>query len=231
MQSPIMKLSLDKFFYLGVVPALFFQFAASIFYFVIAQDSAISALIYTATKIVMIVWPLFVVFYLGRSYMPVFQKVKSFFFPIVVGIFIFGFLLIANVFLADLLEPSTEIVKSRLAGYGLLDYFFVFSLAICTFNALFEEYFWRWFVFRGLNSKLNVYAAAVIGSAAFSAHHFVILSQIFDPLVTGVFGIAIFGAGLIFCALYKKTGSVFGSFFAHFAADAAIMLAIYQLIF
>ena len=48
------------------------------------------------------------------------------------------------------------------AGVGLF-----YSLV----HSLLEEYYWRWFVFRGLRRHLNLWPAIAISSVAFMGHH------------------------------------------------------------
>lgn len=51
-------------FYFGILPALAFQFVGAFFYFVILRDKVFSQVLYGATKILLIVWPIIWFFYL-----------------------------------------------------------------------------------------------------------------------------------------------------------------------
>ena len=40
----------------GVIPALFIQFVATLFYFVVFTDSEVVGAIYTSTKVLIVIW-------------------------------------------------------------------------------------------------------------------------------------------------------------------------------
>lgn len=205
------------------------------FYFVVIKDGNVASSVYMAVKVFMLAWPAFVIFYLARKNFPQFTRMKSTAVSLAIsflsGIAIFAFLYFSYGFLSELINPARDLIKAKAESYNLLDHFLVFSVVLSTFNALFEEYYWRWFVFRGLTVKFSAISSALISSAAFSVHHFVVLSQMFSLSVTLFFTFAVFCGGLIFCLLYKKTGNIVGSFFAHLCADAAIMAVAYGLMF
>jgi uncharacterized protein len=109
------------------------------------------------------------------------------------------------------------------AGVGLF-----YSLV----HSLLEEYYWRWFVFRGLRRHLNLWPAIAISSIAFMGHHVVVLGTYFgwDSFWTYFFSIATAVGGAFWAWLYERSGSIYGPWASHLLMDAGIFGLGYDLI-
>lgn len=87
-----------------------------------------------------------------------------------------------------------------------------------------EEYYWRWFVFRGLKSPLGVGGAMACSSLGFMAHHVLLLASFLSwtsPL-TWVFSLSIAVGGAVWAYQYQRSGQLYGSWLGHLCVDAAI---------
>lgn len=109
-------------------------------------------------------------------------------------------------------------------------------LALATFysiiHSLLEEYYWRWFVFARLLRELKLPAAVAISSAAFAAHHVLLLAHYFgwsSPL-TWLFSAGIVVGGAAWAVLYSRCRSLYAPWLSHAVIDAAIFLIGYDLI-
>jgi membrane protease YdiL (CAAX protease family) len=126
-------------------------------------------------------------------------------------------------------------VHRKLAEFGLdtPQGFLALAVFISVVHSFAEEYYWRWFVFGWLKRYLSLPAAIALSSAAFMAHHVVVLGVYFPgrfwnlalPMSLGV------GAGGAFWAwLYHRSGSLYASWLSHLLIDAAIMLVGYEML-
>jgi membrane protease YdiL (CAAX protease family) len=102
--------------------------------------------------------------------------------------------------------------------------------ALC--HSLLEEYYWRWFVFGGLRAKWPFLPAVALASAAFTAHHLIILAAYLGWWHWAAWcGAAAVGvAGGLWAWLYQRHGSLYGPWLSHLLADAAIFLVAADLI-
>ena len=95
-----------------------------------------------------------------------------------------------------------------------------------------EEYYWRWFVFGQLNSRVSLGSALVVSSVGFMAHHVILLTTFFgtsSPLAyLGSLAVAIGGA--FWAWLYDTRGSIYGCWFSHMLVDAGIFMIGYDLV-
>lgn len=98
---------------------------------------------------------------------------------------LFGLVSIAAIlFSYQWLTSNTQILRdtplrlqAKLTDFrisGLVEYF-AMAVFICIFHAAFEEYYWRWFIFRQLSEGWNWSWAAIISSLAFALHHVIVI--------------------------------------------------------
>lgn len=208
------------------MPALFLNFLGSFFYFILFADSGFANVLYGATKIMLVVWPFAWLFFFRN--LPGFStsiNVKnSLLWGFLSGILILilglgTFFLFPEFFLS--FQPQ---VQEKVLQMGIEKHYLLFAAGISVFHSLLEEFYWRYFVFRGLMIRSSIIPAAIISSAGFSLHHFVILSQYFPVLLTALFGFFVFLGGLLWCGLYAKTNSFWGNWLSHFFVDVGIFL-------
>ncbi len=99
-------------------------------------------------------------------------------------------------------------------------------------HSLLEEYYWRWFVFGQLQTRIGRGGAIALSSVGFMAHHVILLGTFFgwrSPLgyLCSV-GVAIGGA--VWAWIYCESRSLLGPWLSHMLIDAAIFLIGYQLV-
>ena len=224
-----------KIFYFGILPALFIQALSSFLYFVVLQDGLLASIVYFLVKFFMIAWPVFIAVYLFKIEFPKFYRKSnhklSALYGLTAGIFvmILAFALY-HLFLKEILLLNLPAIQAKIEMLALGSYFIIFSIILSTFNAAFEEYYWRWFVFRGLKIKLYWPLAATLSSLAFASHHFVILTEFFNLQVVTLLAFLVFLGGLIMAMIYKKTNSVLGAFIFHFLIDMTVMVLVFILL-
>lgn len=131
-------------------------------------------------------------------------------------------------------DGPTMAMRAKLVGMGLNSpsKYIAFAMFLSLAHSGLEEYYFRWFVFGQMRCLLSSGPAIVLSSAAFAAHHVLVLAVYFgwmSPLLwLCVAGVAIGGA--IWAWLYEQTGSLLGPWLSHLLADAAILLVGYELL-
>ena len=221
-------MSVKKLFYFGILPALFFQMLGAGLYFL--WDSAFSQWIYAATKLTLLVWPLF---WLNsfRKHVPSHPARRN---GKLAGLLSGLLLATALVLVFKLgLSPNVEGIQEKAAAFGLLapGPYIIFAVFLSLIHAALEEYYWRWFVFKGLQLKFSWSTAAILGSMAFAGHHFFVLSEFFPLGLTLLLGTGVGLGGFIWCLLYKKYQSLWAPYISHVFVDVAIMGVGYVLLF
>jgi len=205
------------------------QLVGSLLYFKIAPDSTFATLSYTLTKILILITPIFVLKYGPKitKWNPTTPKSGQIALGLITGVATFLFIYLAHPLIIPDPQALKPLVTTKLTSLGILNYFIPFAIFLSLAHSLIEEYFWRWFIFRGLTVNHTFWPAALISSALFTLHHIVILSTILaiGPTILGT--LAVFTGGLIWCYLYRYTKSLLTPWIAHAFADAAIMLIIY----
>jgi membrane protease YdiL (CAAX protease family) len=97
------------------------------------------------------------------------------------------------------------------------------------FNALLEEYFFRGFIFFNLENK---YFAYTFSALAFSIYHISNFKNWFtDNLLIIIPLVGLFLSGILFNYLDSKSKDIYNSYIPHFAADLAIVIIGYFIIF
>lgn len=222
-------MSAKKLFYFGILPALFFQMLGAALYFL--WDSEFSQWIYSATKVTLLVWPLLWLRSFRKNVPASKGKTGS---GVLVGLL--SGLLFATVMILLFklgLSPNLGGIQGKAEAFGLLSpgLYIIFAIFLSLLHSGLEEYYWRWFVFKGLQLKFSWLPAAVIGSAAFAGHHFFVLSEFFPLWLTLLLGTGVGLGGFIWCFLYKKYQSLWAPYLSHVFVDAGIMLIGYWLLF
>jgi membrane protease YdiL (CAAX protease family) len=126
-------------------------------------------------------------------------------------------------------------VQAKVAAFGVTSpqRFLALGVFYSLLHSAAEEYYWRWFVFGELRRAVRASTAVAASSAAFAAHHVIILGTFFGwtspwtPALT----LAVAGGGAFWAWLYHRSGSLLGPWISHMLVDAAIFAVGYQLAF
>lgn len=100
-----------------------------------------------------------------------------------------------------------------------------------TLNALFEEYVWRWFVFRKFEAIVGSRWGVVAAALAFTAHHVVALAGQFEFGLALLASLGVFTGGATWSWLYRRYASIWPGYVSHALVDVAVFAIGYQLIF
>ncbi len=110
---------------------------------------------------------------------------------------------------------------SQTAGVTADNFLWV-SLYISFVNSLLEEFFFRGFVFYGLEGQMGPLPAGAFSALCFSLYHTAMMAGWF-PLPLFLLALAGLAAGgALFIALDRKTGTLYPSWFVHMFANFAI---------
>jgi len=224
----------------AAAPAMVVPFAASLLYFVIVSEDHSARAIYIATKIFTVVWPLVGVYLILHGRLPDIGSIKIGFNKhlqaIPLGTFL-GMAIVITLFglmetpLGQIVADSSENVKGKAQGFGILKHYWSFALFISVIHSLIEEYYWRWFVFGQLKNVVAVPYAHVLAAGSFAGHHIVIATQLF-PIAWGlIFGGLAAGGAIIFSIMYDKQKTLLGAWVCHLIVDLGIMAVGHKALF
>ncbi len=122
-------------------------------------------------------------------------------------------------------EP-TRLIQAKIQGLGITTpaKFLALGVFYALGHSLLEEYYWRWFVFRGLQTRIKLASAVLISSLGFMAHHVLLLAQYFgwSSPATWVFSLAVAIGGAFWAWLYARSQSLLAPWLSHLLVDAAI---------
>lgn len=113
-------------------------------------------------------------------------------------------------------------------GLGTVERYIVFVAGVTLFNALMEEYVWRWFVFRRCEEALgpgHSTTAVLFAAILFTAHHVIALKVHFGWGPTALASVGVFLGGVIWSWLYLRSRSIWPGYVSHVAANVAMFIA------
>jgi uncharacterized protein len=130
---------------------------------------------------------------------------------------------------SPLLEAAPAQVESRLDAFGAvtLPGYLALALFMSLLHSLFEEYYWRWFLFGALRRLLHWKGAVGLSSLAFAAHHGVVVAGLLGPgapaaaIATGILAVAL--AGAVWAWLFHRFGSLLSPWSSHVVLDLVVM--------
>jgi membrane protease YdiL (CAAX protease family) len=128
---------------------------------------------------------------------------------------------------AQVLRKVHEFNMATPAGYLTM------ALFICAVHSLFEEYYWRWFVFGTLKRHVSLAAALVVSGIGFTLHHIVILGVFFPDrfwILALPFSLCVGVGGGVWAWIYHRSGSLYAAWISHAIIDAAILLVGYDMV-
>lgn len=109
--------------------------------------------------------------------------------------------------------------------------FLLWGAYLILVNALFEEYFWRWFVYSRCEEWVGSNPAVALSAFFFTLHHTLGLAVFTNWRTTLVGSLAVFAAGAIWCENYRRTRSVWGGYISHAIAVIALNIVAWQVFF
>lgn len=125
-----------------------------------------------------------------------------------------------------LVDNLREELLGRLQPLGLATpgAFIVLTLFYSVAHSGLEEYYWRWFTFGLLASRLPYVAASLLANAAFALHHILLLGVYFGfgQLATWFCSFGVFVGGLVWQEIYRRNDSIYGAWLSHGLIDAGI---------
>ena len=154
----------------------------------------------------------------------------------------FGVVVIVAMLLTfhELLKPNGyfegpgEAVRRKIVsmGLGTTARYIALGVFYTLGHSFLEEYYWRWFVFAELRRHLSTTKAIWVSSAAFMAHHVIVLAVYFGwaSPATWIFSLSVAVGGAVWAKLYDQTGSLMGPWISHLLVDAGIFIVGYDLL-
>ena len=90
---------------------------------------------------------------------------------------------------------------------------------------MFEEYYFRWFLFGRMRAFLPLPAALVLSGLVFMAHHVILLNYYLPGQfwIIGIFSLCIATGGMTWSWLYARTGSLYAPWLSHAVIDVVIL--------
>lgn len=222
-------LAMKRVFYGLVLPGLLIQLVGATFYLKVLADSSAAPVVYTITKVAMVAWLLFWVA-CSKPWVLAWKAPRwkaAIGEGLLAGFLMGGAVLILFWGFEDFFRSFAPQFRLKAESLNLLQHYLLFSVFLSVAHSLFEELYWRWFIFRGLQLRFNTRAAVWIGSVAFAGHHYVVLSELLPWSLTILFGTAVGVGGAIWCFLTIRTRTLLGAWISHAMVDGALMLVGY----
>jgi membrane protease YdiL (CAAX protease family) len=125
-------------------------------------------------------------------------------------------------------DQAPTMIRTRLVQFNAATpaRFLMLAAYICVLHSLWEEYYWRWFVFGWMRRLMPMPAALVLSSIGFMLHHVVILSVYFPGnfwTLALPFSLGVAVGGGFWAFLYQRSGALYAGWLSHALIDAAIM--------
>lgn len=202
------------------------------FYFVASQDSAawIQQTAYGTGKLMQLLLPILAVWLAtDREFSFHWPRVQGVVTGVVFGLLVVGLMLWiyhGRMSGHPMLDGLRQNVLDKVTGFGVDAgwKFLIMGLWYSVFHSLFEEYYWRWFVFPQCQRFLPMWAAIAVSSLGFMAHHVLVLGFYlgWSNLFTYQISICIAVGGAFWAWLYHKTQSLYPVWISHGIVDAGI---------
>jgi membrane protease YdiL (CAAX protease family) len=113
--------------------------------------------------------------------------------------------------------------------------FVLFGVFISVAHSLFEEYYFRWFIFGRLRKHIRLWPAVTLSAVAFMAHHVLVMAVYFPgafnlALVVMPFALCVAVGGAVWAWLYERSESLLAPWLSHLVVDVGIMVIGYDLV-
>lgn len=142
----------------------------------------------------------------------------------------------AHRILADtpLLAGAAGRIADRLAAFGAAGPlgFVLLALLLSVVHSLFEEYYWRWFLYPGLADEIGAGGGILVSGLAFASHHVIVVRQLLGAPVWLAFSmaLAVAVAGWFWAWLFERSGSLPAVWVSHAVVDGGLMLVGYEVL-
>ncbi len=231
-----MKQYSSVYWYGGIMFGLCIQTIGALLYLFFFKEGVVSQIAYGITKLVLVCWPILWAVILAHpfaSFPYIQQRYKSIGYGSIFSMVILGVVLLF--FYSGLLDTEQIMmsISQKVSDWQLTKQTYIlFALFVAFIHSFLEEYYWRWFIFRGLLSKYSLHSAAIVSSLGFMSHHVLVISQLFSSWHLLIFcSVCIAFAGYIWCLLYYRTGSLLGGYISHIVADVVLVYLGYHMLF
>jgi membrane protease YdiL (CAAX protease family) len=221
MPTPLLPLAL-------LIAAMTVPTLAAVLYFVVFAGSPLAAVLYTATKLLMLALPLATWWRWRLPPAPHRQhgwrQVGE---GLVLGALMAGAILLLTAVgpFATVYTESIPRITTKIAEIGLTTplIYLAATLVISLLHSAYEEWYWRGCVFGHLARRTTPLAAHLVAGLAFAGHHIVIAGVYAGPAMGVVLGLVVGAAGVCWSLLYRRHGTLLGAWLAHAACDVALM--------
>ena len=237
MSTPESRAPSTARFALAVVPAAVLPFFGSLIYFVFFAGQSWARWTYVATKVFTLVWPIVATRWVLEQPLPRVdwrdpKHRKALKLGLVVGggisLVILG---LWETPVGTYVNAYADQIRAKVVQLGVLDQYVAFALFLSLAHSGLEEYYWRWFLYGNLRTRLRVPVAAVLGSAAFASHHLIIVREYFSVPWALFFAFSVLAGGVIWCWMYERQKTLTGAWLSHAILDLAILWVGYQMLF
>lgn len=134
----------------------------------------------------------------------------------------------------DVATNLVGMVAHKITSFGLDKPWKYFALLIfyALGHSFLEEYYWRWFVFDYLRKFFSDWAANILSSLGFMAHHVVVLGFFFgwNSPWTYLASLGVAVGGSFWAWLYQREGRLLSAWISHMIVDAFIFALGYLLL-
>jgi hypothetical protein len=128
---------------------------------------------------------------------------------------------------------DAEHLREAVARFGLDSKanYLAFGAFIAFGNSLLEEYVWRWFVYRRVETLTGPRAAVLVSAACFTLHHVATFTLEFGAAAGLLASAGVFAAGCIWSWCYLRYRSVWPGWATHVVADVVGLAIGWQILF
>lgn len=214
-----------------LITAMTLPTIAAWFYFIVCAGHPAAAWVYGSTKIAMAVIPLFVWWRYGLDKLQRSNSASLSLARIVSEGVMTGLLMAAGIItlalgpMATLIAEATPRIAGKVNEFGIgsASTYVLATVVISILHSAFEEYYWRWYVFRALAARLPISVAHLLAGLAFAGHHIIVAGVYAGVAVGVVLGLVVGAAGIAWSLLFRRHGSLIGCWIAHACCDLALM--------
>jgi membrane protease YdiL (CAAX protease family) len=224
------------FLTLALVLAMTLPTVVTYLYFIVLatdanQPNPVQQIVYVLGKVVQFSLPVAAVWFMDRRFpWPSRPRLHGVILGTGFGLLVaVGMLGLYFGWLADssILGSTPQLLKNKVTQIGLTTPLRYWCLAVfyTVGHALFEEYYYRWFIFGQLRKMLSFWPAVLLASLAFMAHHVILLYHFLPEsffIAVVPFSLAIAVGGAFWAWLYERTGTIYAAWVSHGIVDAAI---------